>query len=163
MTKLTKTPISVITSEMEEFFNKHLGPGRFARTAYRLREQGSSTKPVGINVFTEEVLVGTVSLTELIIGDEHRCFLLGPLLIDESHRSKGLGLELIHDAIELAKTKDAAAVLLVGDIAYYEKAGFKQTKMGQINLPGPVDPGRLLMFEISKGAIDMIKGVAKAS
>ena len=163
MTKLIKTPIIVITNEMQELFDKHLGPGRFARTAYRLREQGSLTKPIGINVFDENKLVGTVSLTELIIGGEHRCCLLGPLLIDESHRSKGLGLELIHDAIELATNIGAAAVLLVGDIAYYEKAGFKQTKMGQIKLPGPVDPGRLLMFEINKGVIDTIKGVAKAS
>jgi predicted N-acetyltransferase YhbS len=163
VTKLTKTPISAITSEMEELFDRHLGPGRFARTAYRLREQSSSTKPVGINVFDQNKLVGTVSLTELIIGGEHCCFLLGPLLIDECHRSKGLGLELINDAIELAKTKDAAAILLVGDIAYYEKAGFKQIQMGQIKLPGPVDPARLLMFEIGQGAINFVKGVAKTT
>lgn len=163
MTKLTKTPIDAITSEMQELFDKHLGPGRFSRTAYRVREQASFEKPLGMNVFDNNKLVGTVSLTELLIDGEHKVYLLGPLLIDECHRSKGLGLELINDAIELAKTKGAAAILLVGDIAYYEKAGFKQIKNGQIKLPGPVDPARLLMFEISENAITKITGVAKAN
>lgn len=147
---------------MHELFEKHLGPGRFARTAYRVREQATPEKLEGINVFENNKLVGTVSITPMQINGDTLTYLLGPLLIDESHRSKGLGLELIKDAIELAKSQSAKAVLLVGDIAYYKKSGFKQIPMGQITLPGPVDPTRLLIFEITEGILRELKGQAKA-
>lgn len=162
MTNLTKKPIENITSEMQNLFEKHLGPGRFARTAYRVREQATAKKLEGINVFDKDKLVGTVSITPLLIAKDTLAYLLGPLLIDKSHRSKGLGQELIKDAIELAKNNKAKAILLVGDIAYYKKAGFKQIPMSQITLPGPVDPQRLLIFEISEGALETLKGPAKA-
>ena len=41
-----------------------------------------------------------------------------------------------------AMTKDLA--LLVGDEPYYARLGFKRVPRGQLLMPGPVDPDRLL-------------------
>jgi predicted N-acetyltransferase YhbS len=42
--------------------------------------------------------------------------------------------------------------MLVGDEPYYGKHGFRQIPNGQVRLPGPVDPGRLLVAELTQGA-----------
>mgnify|MGYP005991104775 CR=1 FL=1 len=147
---------------MKALFAKCLGPGRFARTAYRLREQVKTEEYLGVNVFKDDKLIGTVSLTALNIGGSDSACLLGPLLIDEDYRSKGLGLELIDDAIKLAKDKGFQVVLLVGDLSYYEKAGFKHMPPGQIHFPGPVDPARILAYEIESDALANLKGQVSA-
>lgn len=147
---------------MKALFAKCLGPGRFARTAYRLREQVKTEEYLGINVFKDDKLIGTVSLTALNIGGSDSACLLGPLLIDEDYRSKGLGLELIDDAIKLAENKGFQVVLLVGDLSYYEKAGFKHVPPGQIHFPGPVDPARILAYEIVSDVLSKLKGQVSA-
>lgn len=163
MSKITKQPITNITDEMQRFFAKNLGPGRFARTAYRIREQASEDKSFGINAFDGSKLIGTVSLTPLDIAGYQQACLLGPLLIETSYRSNGLGLELIQDAIEEAKSKDFEIVLLVGDIAYYGKSGFIQIAPGKLFMPGPVDPSRILAYEIKKDTAENLQGSVKAS
>lgn len=118
---------------------------------------------LGVNVFEGDKLIGTVSLTALNIGASKSACLLGPLLIDENYRSKGLGLELIDDAIRLAKDKGFQIVLLVGDLSYYEKAGFKHVPPTQIHFPGPVNPARILAYEIENGALANLKGQVSAT
>ena len=44
-----------------------------------------------------------------------------------------------------------ALVLLVGDMPYYGRFGFAPVPPGQITLPGPVDPARLLALELEPG------------
>ena len=51
--------------------------------------------------------------------------------------------------------------MLVGDTAYYQRAGFKRIPKGQVTMPGPVDPARLLVCELVEGAFDGVSGVIK--
>ena len=48
--------------------------------------------------------------------------------------------------------------MLVGDDAYYAKAGFKRVTKGRAIMPGPVDPERLLVCELADGAFDEVSG-----
>jgi len=48
--------------------------------------------------------------------------------------------------------------MLVGDEAYYAKAGFKRVTKGRAIMPGPVDPDRLLVCELADGAFDEVSG-----
>ena len=43
--------------------------------------------------------------------------------------------------------------MLVGDEPYYARLGFRRIPRGQITLPGPVDPERLLAVELAPGAL----------
>ncbi len=56
-------------------------------------------------------------------------------------------------------------VVLVGDEPYYGRFGFRPVPPGQITLPGPVDPRRLLAAELEPGALAGYRGaiVAKRS
>lgn len=151
MTEITLKPILDITPEMLALFDQCLGPGRFSRTAYRVREQ-ATIEGFGFNGFKNDKLVGTISLTPITIGATAGACLIGPLLVLADYRSKGLGQQLIERAIEAAKDQGMKIALLVGDAAYYKRSGFKVIPPHQISMPGPVAPGRLLIREITKGS-----------
>jgi predicted N-acetyltransferase YhbS len=85
-------------------------------------------------------------------------YLLGPLMTDPAHRSKGAGRHLVQKAIAAAKAAKAEFVLLVGDEPYYGALGFKQVPPGDIVFPGPVDPARILVHA-EPDAIGRIKGM----
>ena len=52
-------------------------------------------------------------------------------------------------------------VVLVGDEPFYSKAGFKRIPKGQVKMPGPVDPARLLVAELAPGAFDGVSGLIR--
>ena len=52
-------------------------------------------------------------------------------------------------------------MVLVGDEPFYGKAGFKRIPKGQVKMPGPVDPERLLVAELSPGAFKGASGMIR--
>ena len=70
-------------------------------------------------------------------------------------------MALIMRALEEARGKGHRLVLLVGDEPYYGKCGFKPIPKKQVEMPGPVDPARLLICELVGGAFDGVAGPVK--
>jgi predicted N-acetyltransferase YhbS len=124
------------------------GPGRYAKTAERLRE-GSSPIP-GLSLVAREdgQVVGTVRLWPVEAAGVRLAF-LGPIAVDSGRRSEGLGAALVEQACAAAKTLGWPGVLLVGDEPYFGRFGFKRVKAA---LPGPVNPARVLLLELQPGA-----------
>ena len=134
------------------------GPGRFAKTAYRLREGVEPDWSLSCLARIGGMLVGANTMTRIKIGGAP-ALLLGPLTVEEAFRARGLGEALAQKSLEAAKAAGHGLVLLVGDPPYYERMGFSRTPFGQIQFPGPVDPGRLLHCELQPGALATHKGV----
>jgi len=137
------------------------GPGRFAKSAYRLREQGRHAPDLSFTARVGTLLVGSVRLSPILIG-ETPALLLGPLTVEPPFRDRGIGKALIARALEEAKDKGHRLVLLVGDEPYYGKSGFKPIPEGRAAMPGPVDPARLLIAELAPGAFDGVSGAIRA-
>jgi predicted N-acetyltransferase YhbS len=91
--------------------------------------------------------------------------LLGPLVVAPEFAGQGFGRQLIAEALERAKADGVRLVVLVGDEPYYGRFGFHPVPPGQITLPGPVDPRRLLAAELEPGMLAGYRGaiVAKRS
>lgn len=119
------------------------GPGRYAKTAERLREGSRPT--AGFVARRGGRIVGSVRLWPVVIGDTSGLF-LGPIAVDAAMRSDGLGAELVQACIDEAKATGAGGVLLVGDRAYFERFGFVGAP--EAGLPGPVDRRRVLWLAI---------------
>jgi predicted N-acetyltransferase YhbS len=120
------------------------GPGRFARAAARIREQGPHDYKHSYICQDAEQIVGSVRMTSVWIG-ETKAYLLGPLAVRPSHKSKGVGGKLIELALNSIANDDDALVILVGDYAYYGPKGFYQFASENIEFPGPVDQSRILI------------------
>jgi predicted N-acetyltransferase YhbS len=139
------------------------GPGRFARTAYRVREGVRPVASLALTAWLDARAIGGIRFTEVRIGQAGNALLLGPLVVDPAHKGKGYGRALVQEGLTRARAQGFALVLLVGDMPYYARFGFVPVPPGQITLPGPVDPARLLVLELSPGALAGAVGQVRAS
>src|SRR5215218_8309230 len=142
---------------IEHLNARTFGPGRFAKTAYRIREEVTHIPELSFTARVGTLLVGSVRLSPILIGSTP-ALLLGPLTVEPPFRDRGIGQALIARALEAAKAKGHGLVVLVGDEPYYGKAGFRPIAKGQVTMTGPVDPARLLVAELVPGAFDGVKG-----
>jgi predicted N-acetyltransferase YhbS len=145
---------------IERLHERTFGPGRFARTAYRIRERSDHSLDLSFTARIGTLLVGSVRLTPILVGGT-RALLLGPLTVEPPFRQRGIGGALIKRALEEARAKEHRLVILVGDEPYYAKAGFKRIPKGQVTMSGPVDPARLLFAELSAGAFEGVAGMIR--
>jgi predicted N-acetyltransferase YhbS len=142
---------------IERLHERTFGPGRYARTAYRLREQVGHSLDLSFTARVGTLLVGSVRLSPVRVG-EAKALLLGPLTVEPPFRDRGVGQALIERALEAARGKGHQLVILVGDEPYYGKCGFKRIPPGRVVMPGPVDPERLLVAELRDGAFAGVSG-----
>jgi predicted N-acetyltransferase YhbS len=145
---------------IERLYERTFGPGRFARTAYRLREAKEHRREYSFTARIGTLLVGSVRLTPILIG-EAPALLLGPLTIEPPFRSRGIGRALIEASLKAAREGGVKLVLLVGDEPYYGRMGFKKVPHKQVELPGPVDRDRVLVAELVPGAFEGVAGAVR--
>ncbi len=141
---------------------KVFGPGRFTRTAYRVREGTVPISPYCRAAFEGKRMIAAVRFTEISIGGSGGALLLGPLAVDPAFAGQGYGRGLIAEALAAAGGDGVRLVVLVGDEPYYARFGFHPVPPGQIVLPGPVDPKRLLAAELTAGALQSYHGLIVA-
>jgi predicted N-acetyltransferase YhbS len=96
-------------------------------------------------------------------GSEGAALLLGPLAVDPSLKSAGIGSALMKHAIAEARRLGHRAILLVGDAPYYKRFGFSAEKTATLAMPGPYERHRFLAVELADGALDGATGVISAS
>lgn len=163
MTELSITVLPEQPSDepaIERLVARTFGPGRFARTAYRLRENNPHRLDLSFTAYIGTMLVGSVRLSPLLIG-EASALLLGPLTVEPPFRSHGIGRRLVERSLEAARTGGARLVLLVGDEPYYGRMGFLRIPRGQVTLPGPVDPDRVLVCPLDGGGVGHVAGAVR--
>jgi len=155
---VTPADIPLISALHDRVF----GPGRFARTAYRVREQmgaGSELSSFCRLAVSGDALIAALRMSEVAIGGKAGAALLGPLVVAPEYAGQGYGRALVSEAIEAVRTEGLALVVLVGDEPYYGRFGFKPVTPGKIVFPGPVDPARILAAELKPGALDAFGGL----
>lgn len=145
---------------IERLHERTFGPGRFARTAFRIREGRGHVLTLSFTARIGTLLIGSVRLTPICIG-ETPALLLGPLTVEPPFRSHGVGSALVQLALSEAKSSAHKLVVLVGDEPIYAKSGFKRIPKGQVKMPGPVDPARLLVAELAANAFDGVSGLIR--
>ncbi len=136
------------------------GPGRYAKSAYRLREGVDSVSSLRFVAMENGVLRGSVRFWPIKIASEE-VLLLGPLAVESAQRGRGIGISLMQHGIKAAKEAGWAAILLVGDEPYYGRVGFTQIPPGRLRFPGPVDPDRLLGLGLRDGALEKLSGAVR--
>lgn len=139
--------------EIEDINAEAFGPGRYARAAYKIREGGPHRPDLSFVGLVEGKVVASVRMTPVAAG-EGRALLLGPLAVRPAFKNLGIGRKLVAIALEAAQKDGWGLVILVGDAPYYAPLGFsKVVPYGQLVMPRPVDPRRLLAAEFLTGAL----------
>lgn len=149
--------LPVDQAAIERLHERAFGPGRFARTAFRLREGVPPDPALSFAAHVGTFLVGSVKVTPVIAGG-HGALMLGPLTVDPAFEGRGIGAALMNRSIEAAREAGHDLILLVGDAPYYVRFGFRVIPPGQLVLPGPADPARFLGLELTEGVLAQRRG-----
>jgi predicted N-acetyltransferase YhbS len=147
----------------EALLDRAFGDARFAKAAERLREGRLPAERLALIAEDNNCVVGTVRLWHVVAGPARPALLLGPLAVDDAWRGLGTGADLMRRATEAAQELGHAAILLVGDAAYYARFGYSAEKTGALWMPGPYERDRLLGIELAPGALDGARGLIGAS
>ena len=150
------------TPQDDEFVAKlqelAFGPGRFARTAYRVRERFPIDPSLSLIAEVDGTSCGSVWMTPISIGGLDG-YMLGPLATHPDYRKRGAGKMLAKAARDIALAQGKGSfVVLVGDQDYYCPLGWQVTTPGAIQWPGPVDPARVLLYAEDKTLATRIAG-----
>ena len=133
------------------------GPGRFAKSAYRLREGVSHLEALSFVAIEKRALKGSVRFWPVAIGG-HKVLMLGPLAVTQEQRGRGIGVALMERGLDEARAQGYDAVILVGDEPYYARVGFAKLPPGRVVFPGPVDAARVLGLSLKAGGALNLSG-----
>ncbi|WP_372425803.1 GNAT family N-acetyltransferase [Salinarimonas chemoclinalis] len=164
MTELSLTirpEVSGDADAIERLHERAFGPGRFARSAYRLREGAAHDPGLSFTANVGTLLVGSVRLSPIWAG-RVPALILGPLTVEPAFENRGIGAALMTRSLAAARAAGHGLVLLVGDEPYYRRFGFAAVPRGRLAMPGPVDPARFLALELVAGTLAQARGPVTA-
>lgn len=142
---------------IDALLDKSFGPGRFAKTAYRLREGVACIDALSWVAEEDGEIRGTIRYWPVKIGGQ-ASLMLGPVAVMPEHRGRGMAVELMKRTLALAAEMGHRAVILVGDEPYYARVGFAKVPPGTMTMPGPVDYARLLGRDLAPGGLAALSG-----
>lgn len=145
---------------IEAVLDRAFGPGRLAKTSERVRERGAIFEPslsrVALN--ENEDVIGCCRIWRVSAGARD-VFFLGPLAVEPGQQHHGLGAALTRASVAACRSSGGHAIVLVGAAAFFSPIGFFVVPDGRIELPGPVDPKRLMWIELKPGGLDGVQGM----
>jgi len=142
----------------EALLDASFGENRSLRTCQRLRDGRAPAEGLAFSAVRQGKLVGTLRLWHVSAGGT-RALMLGPLAVDSTSRTLGVGTALMDHALAAATARGHRAVILLGDAPYYARFGFSVLKTAELSLPGPFERDRLLALELHEGALDGARGM----
>ena len=133
-----------------ELLDSTFGPGRYARSVYRLREMRPFEEKFSYVYEWNNKILASISYCKTIINLNSNGLLLGPLAVELEHKGKGFGVQLVDYTLSLINDDDRFDfVIVVGDLDYYQRFGFNRIEQ-DIRFYGPVDKNKLLLKTINK-------------
>jgi predicted N-acetyltransferase YhbS len=145
---------------IELLLDEAFGDDRHKKQSYRYRRLIGPVAELCLVAREAGRLVGTVRHWPVtIVGDQRMtpALLLGPIGVAADRRSLKIGDRLMRESQRRALELGHAIVLLVGDLSYYGRFGFRPAAAHGIGMPGE-QPHRLQVLELQAGALDGVAG-----
>ena len=101
-----------------------LGPGRYARPSFRLRENLVCNQKYSKIYCHGKKIIGSIRYFNCKI-ENREGLMLGPLIVDQKFKGKGIGKELVNQSIKSINNKKIEFIILIGELDYYVQFGFK--------------------------------------
>jgi predicted N-acetyltransferase YhbS len=144
-----------------DLLDRTFGPERTGKTVYRLREGIDAIPGLCFSAIDEAGrLLASLRFWPVRI-DDRPAILLGPLAVEPELQGRGVGRALVRHALSEAKRQGHDICIVVGEPAYYAPYGFHSATPAGLVLPGPVDPPRFQVLDLTPGALDGVQGLIR--
>jgi predicted N-acetyltransferase YhbS len=148
--------------EVEALYDLCFAPGREALSSYRLRDGVEKVTDLCLVARDDEGMLAAAIRHWPVRVDGWTALLLGPVAVHPTHQGEGLAALLIRESLILARRLGWERVMLVGDVPYYARFGFR--RLQGVEMPPPTNPDRVLGLDLAPGAWEGVTGrVEKAS
>jgi predicted N-acetyltransferase YhbS len=142
--------------EVEGLYDLCFAPGREALSSYRLRDGVPPVRRLCLVARDEQgIIAGAIRNWPVRVGDKW-ALLLGPVAVHPTRQGEGIGAMMMARVIELAPEERWSRILLVGDLPYYRRFGFR--RLDGVLMPPPTNPDRILGLDLRPGAWEGVKG-----
>jgi predicted N-acetyltransferase YhbS len=148
----TLIPLAQVEPDMiEQVLDRAFGPGRFERTAYKVRVGTDWLPALSFAALdAEELLVGTIQVWPVALTDpegrQHPMLMVGPVAVVPERQGEGFGKALMLAMLAALDERAPLPQVLIGDEEYYGRFfGFSVEPTGGWDLPGPYEKHRLLV------------------
>ena len=101
-----------------------LGPGRYARPSFRLRENLELNIKYSKVYSQGQKIIGSIRYFNCKIQNNDG-LMLGPLIVDQKFKGRGIGNELVNKSISSINQKNIDFIILIGELDYYGQFGFE--------------------------------------
>ena len=147
--------------QVENLLDRAFGRDRKSKTSYRYRVGTEPVNDLSLAAREGESVVGSIQYWPVTLGEQDaEALLLGPLAIDPRRQGEGIGAALVFTSLDMAAWAGHTVVLLVGDLAYYRRFGFRTAALDGLTMPGQA-PHRLLVTELTDHALAGVCGEVK--
>jgi len=163
------TPISLVSIEpeapddspaIEALLDEAFGADRHKKQSYRFRQHVGPIEALSLVARDRGRVVGTIRQWPVAITGAPAgtlALLLGPIGVAADRRGERIGDRLMRESLRLADELGYAIVLLVGELSYYGRFGFRAAAAHGLFMPGE-DPRRLQVLELDPGTLGGVSG-----
>lgn len=147
---------------IEALFDRTFGPGHFAKTAERLRENSVSLPQINRVAVDQGRVIGVCRVWPLVVGPSRLPALFyGPVAVDAEYRGNFLSLKITQAALEAGKAAGWPAAVLIGAHSLFGKVGFTVAPKDRLIFPGPQDQSRVMVMDLA-GDAGQLEGLVTA-
>jgi len=142
--------------QVEALYDLCFAPGREALSSYRFRDGVQPVRALCLVARDDTGGLASVIRYWPVQVAGQAVLLLGPVAVHPTRQGEGLGALLMMESLSRATTLGWARVMLVGDEPYYGRFGFH--RLGDVVMPPPTNPARVLGKALQPGAWDGVAG-----
>lgn len=155
---LIRVEIPVDAAGIDALLRRAFGRDDEADLVQQLREDGLLTLGV-VATDDEGGVVGYAAFSPVDVdGEDRQWVALAPLAVDESLRRQGLAEKLVYEGLDSLNEFSYAAVVVLGDPAYYGRFGFKPAAAYGLNCRWPDTESAFQVYPLAQDALNGVSG-----
>lgn len=155
---LIRSEIGIDAASIDSLLRRSFPTSAEAELVQQLREDGLLTLGVVATDDDGQVL-GYAAFSPVTLNDEDRQWVgLAPLAVDESVRRQGLGKQLIYEGLDTLNEFGYAAVVVLGDPAFYGPYGFEPAARHQLHCRWEGTEAAFQVYKLADDAFDGVEG-----
>ncbi|BCQ33202.1 MULTISPECIES: GNAT family N-acetyltransferase [Erwinia] len=155
---LIRSEIGIDAASIDSLLRRSFPTSAEAELVQQLREDGLLTLGVVATDDDGQVL-GYAAFSPVTLNDEDRQWVgLAPLAVDESVRRQGVGKQLIYEGLDTLNEFGYAAVVVLGDPAFYGPYGFEPAARHQLHCRWEGTEAAFQVYKLADDAFDGVEG-----
>ncbi|WP_437613411.1 GNAT family N-acetyltransferase [Erwinia sp. V71] len=155
---LIRTEIGVDAAGIDSLLRRSFATEAEAELVHQLREDGLLTLGV-VATDDEGQVLGYAAFSPVTLqGEDKQWVALAPLAVDESVRRQGIAQQLIYEGLDTLNEFGYAAVVVLGEPAFYSRFGFEPAVRHQLHCKWPDSEAAFQLYKLADNAFDGVAG-----